>query len=880
MRTTVSQQAEVGNTSAASAKRPISVTELLRWLVLACLLPTVIGVSAYIYVDFQNAKARLVNDLAQSARTKMQTVDVQLAHISLFADALSTSGTLTRQDLAAFHRRALILLKKENEDFAVVLFDKTSQQLVHTNLPWGQPLPQRHDLEPVRYVFASGHAAKPTLIFRATDGLPMIRTLVPVFSGQHVMYALAVSFVPEKFSSIVSPLGLPSESTTTIIDSTGTIAARSHDPDQFIGQKVEPEIWAQFQQNPEGSFVTHPKKNVQSMYATYSRSPETGFHVLVTTPRDAIYLPLILSLKLMAESAVLILVLSLVLVWFVGRRIILSVDSIKTAAIAFGHGETINSTGHLLLEAHDAAQAFNRATRQLAARSQQLLESNDALRERSAELAEAQQITQMGNWSWDFKNSRIVASDELFRQFGMDVLNSFEAKDGKVFPPDAQQKIDEAIKDSIQTGSGYSLELQIFNNKGGLVWVNARGQPVFDDTGEIIGLRGTLQNISRHKSAENSLRENKTRLQMALSSSDLALWDWHIQSDDLFFDERWAAIQGYTLNELTFRHDRYMQDIFQEDKALIQKNLAAHFNGGSPKYESIYRVRHKDGHCLWIQGTGKIVEWDAEGRPSRMLGVALDVTERMHKEKKMAALHDEMNAMLVWQVGQHTVAALAHEINQPLACVSILSAAASRMALASELSADGVGNMPNRLQETLKSISSEIERAGIVLRNLLVSVSQPNITRQSVMLSELLSEAIQTALEEGVFGFKIITDDAADLPRVQVNRLQVKKVLLNLIHNSAQAMQAAQSPNGKIEIKTALSDDGREIIVTVEDEGPGVNAMLLSEIFQPYISTKAHGLGLGLTISRSLIEAQGGRLWVTQAEGRGAAFHFTLPATD
>jgi signal transduction histidine kinase len=132
---------------------------------------------------------------------------------------------------------------------------------------------------------------------------------------------------------------------------------------------------------------------------------------------------------------------------------------------------------------------------------------------------------------------------------------------------------------------------------------------------------------------------------------------------------------------------------------------------------------------------------------------------------------------------------------------------------------------------------------------------------------------------EGVFGYSINKTYAADLPLVKVNRLQVSKVLLNLIHNAAQAMKVAQIVNGKIDVSTTLAADGHEIIVTVQDEGPGISTVMQQEIFQPYISTKAHGLGLGLTISRALIEAHGGKLWATQVEGQGATFHFTLPTS-
>ena len=215
---------------------------------------------------------------------------------------------------------------------------------------------------------------------------------------------------------------------------------------------------------------------------------------------------------------------------------------------------------------------------------------------------------------------------------------------------------------------------------------------------------------------------------------------------------------------------------------------------------------------------------------------------------------------------------------QPLASLAILAEVGSRLMMSNRQSDGDHGGRAERREETLiKRMTTEVERAASVVRSLLISVNKPDITRASALVNELIGESIRTAQSEGVFGYAIMADCPADLPRVNVNRLQVSKVLLNLIHNSAQAMKAAQTPNGKIVLSTAVADDGSEVSISVQDDGPGISALMQQEIFQPFISTKSHGLGLGLTISRALIEANGGKLWATQTEGLGATFHFTLP---
>ena len=257
-----------------------------------------------------------------------------------------------------------------------------------------------------------------------------------------------------------------------------------------------------------------------------------------------------------------------------------------------------------------------------------------------------------------------------------------------------------------------------------------------------------------------------------------------------------------------------------------------------------------------------------------------DLTERTRRLAELSVLRSEMHTMLEWQVARHTVAALAHEINQPLASLSVLCEVASRMLATDRLPKEAAGERVNRLEQTLQRMASETERAGSVVRQLMKSVNQPDITLAPVMLCELLHEVERMVQDEGVFDCQIEIDCATNIKSVQANRLQLTKVLMNLISNSAQAMNSAQIVNGKLWINAALAADGTEIRVSVRDEGPGISAKLPQNIFQPFVTTKSDGLGMGLTISRALVEAHGGKLWHEKHVGPGATFHFTLPTSS
>jgi two-component system sensor kinase FixL len=252
-----------------------------------------------------------------------------------------------------------------------------------------------------------------------------------------------------------------------------------------------------------------------------------------------------------------------------------------------------------------------------------------------------------------------------------------------------------------------------------------------------------------------------------------------------------------------------------------------------------------------------------------------DLTQQKRHEAEIAQLQTELDATLVWQTAQHTLAALAHAINQPLASASILSEVAKRMLLTQGQA--GETETTKQLEQTLDRIGNELEQADVVLKTLFKSLRSPDITRKNTRMESLVAESIQVAHDVGIFDYQIISYDEADLPTVNVNSLKIIKVLLNLILNAAQAMHGAQMTNGKIWVSTTLASDGRAICVHVRDEGTGISNALGKEVFQPFITTKAHGLGMGLTIARALIEEHGGKLWHSQENGQGAKFHFTLP---
>jgi PAS domain S-box-containing protein len=876
MPTSVDTQTEFARPKPLHSKWLPTVPALLFRLVLVCLFPALLGAAAITYIEYVRGQSLLHDGVMTTLRDKLDAVDAQLVQAELFAKALSLSGFLSDRDFANFYLLTTQMLRSAKLEYNIVVYDDKGQQLLHTAKPYGSKLPRRQEMGQIHNVFATGKPTDSSVISRTSTGQAMVGFMTPVLRAHKVRYGLTVAFNPKQFESLVQGQYLLHDAVIVILDSEYKVAAHSQATDGLVGQQGDSALILQLRKHAQGTFETVNPEGV-AMQTSYMRSPRSGWTVAIELPLQSLNAWYQHDLAIFAAGASTLLTLSLWMAWLVAKRIVQSVRVLHDAAVALGTGTLAKLPPVALLEAKEVKDAMAVSAQLLKTRTRELLDANAALHDRTAELAEAQNIAQIGNWSWHFKDNVVYASDEMVRLFGPNALAAPSGQTHPSLPPGAWQQLEAAVNGSIQSGTDYGLDLIVLNKEGKHLWVNARGKTERDSQGRVIGLRGTVQDITQSRAAADSVRENATRLKMALVSSDLALWDWNIGSDELFFDERWASIQGYAPIEMQFSNAAYLKDVFTEDIPVITDSFDRHFRGINSKYEAVYRVRHKDGQWVWVQSTGRLVERDALGKPLRMLGVAFDVTERKNHEQAMENLHDEMNAMLVWQVAQHTVAALAHEINQPLASLSILCEVALRKLPPYLLLSSSDALTAKGLAHTISLMNAEIERAGRVLRKLLISVNKPDITRTDAVVNDMVNLAIRDAQIEGVNDCPISTDLAGDLPHIKANWLQLNKVLLNLIHNAAQAMHAAQSADRRMVISTQLLPGGREICISVQDSGPGISDLMQQEIFQPFITTKSHGLGLGLTISRALVEAHGGKLWATSPLGQGATFHITLP---
>ena len=371
---------------------------------------------------------------------------------------------------------------------------------------------------------------------------------------------------------------------------------------------------------------------------------------------------------------------------------------------------------------------------------------------------------------------------------------------------------------------------------------------------------------------ETGLRESQKRMNQALAAGNLGIWIWDLARNDIWANDSWRTLFGFDPSEHPDL-DRVLQRLHPDDRHTLRQHQAmalAGSNGGT--YQTEYRLMRPDGATRWISAQGR-VEFDASGRPVLIRGADRDVTTRKQAEQEALLLRQEIaHAGRVSMMGQ-LASGLAHEINQPLA--SIL-----RNAEAAELFLQHPSPDLDEIRAILSDIRSDDERAGQVIDRMRGLLKRETLDTGRLDVGTLVGDVAALVRVDAVTRqVKLDVDVPADLPHVRGDRVQIQQVLLNLILNGMDALQETRLEDRRVDV-TARLDGAHLVEIAVGDAGHGIPADELARVFDPFFTTKPNGMGIGLAVSRTIVEAHRGRLWAENRNGGGAAFRFTLPIAE
>jgi two-component system, LuxR family, sensor kinase FixL len=363
------------------------------------------------------------------------------------------------------------------------------------------------------------------------------------------------------------------------------------------------------------------------------------------------------------------------------------------------------------------------------------------------------------------------------------------------------------------------------------------------------------------------LGESELKLELAATAANLGLWVWEAGRDRLWATERARALLGFSSDEV-IGLERWIEVVDPGDAARVRTTITGALES-QREFAAEYRVRKSDGVLRWIAVRGR-AERDAAGKPILVRGVIRDTTEQKKAQSDLDELHRELaHAGRVSMLGQ-LASALAHELSQPLAAI-LRNAEAAEMLL----------QRPSPDLAELRSITADIRqddrRAGDVIDRLRALLKRRRMELQPIAVESLIQDVSVLVRADAVAKqVEIERRIEAGLPLVAGDRVHLSQVLINLIINGMDAV--ADLKGSRRIILEARSTADQRIKVAVIDSGPGVPAEIINRVFEPFFTTKSGGMGMGLSVSRTIIEAHGGQIWVENNPAGGATFGFTLPA--
>ncbi len=431
---------------------------------------------------------------------------------------------------------------------------------------------------------------------------------------------------------------------------------------------------------------------------------------------------------------------------------------------------------------------------------------------------------------------------------------------------------------AVESQCGYAMECRALHASGKYRWLLARAAPVRNPAGTFLGLAGAVMDVTDQKLAASTLVTTEADLSSFKSK-------YRVVADNTYDWEFWMGPDGRFLysspscQRVTGRH----ADEFAEDPGLLLRIIHPE---DRQRYESHrleeaaqrttddlqIRLCLPDGATRWVAHACQPV-FDEQGRFQGTRGSNRDITGHKEAESEVRRLRQALSQVArINTVGQLT-ALVAHEVNQPLA--AILSNAQAALRHLSAPTPD-----LREVHEILADIVSDDQRAGEIIQRLRNMLEHKETKIEALDMNDLIQEVVQLVhhdtLARDVSTSLLLQQD---LPLVKGDRVQLQQVVLNLIVNAIEAMKDNPSSERKLTLRTSAADC-TYVTVTVKDQGCGIAAENLEAIFEPFYSGRSGGMGLGLAICRTIVDAHGGCIWASSGAGRGAIFRFSIPCEE
>jgi PAS domain S-box-containing protein len=489
----------------------------------------------------------------------------------------------------------------------------------------------------------------------------------------------------------------------------------------------------------------------------------------------------------------------------------------------------------------------------------------EALRQREAQWKEVFEHNPVMYFMVDAAGTVLSVNTFGAAQLGYSVSELLGQSVLKVFPAEEQHAAQSNVAICLENiGQTHSWEIRKVRKDGSALWVRENAKAVRRSDNQLIVLIA-CEDVTERKQAENALRQSEMYQAEAQRLSHTGSFGWRVASGEIIWSEETFRMFGYD-KAPSIKHATVFQRVHPEDRARVEQTIDRASHDGKD-FEHGYRLLMPDGAVKHVHATAHAVT-DASGGVE-FVGAVTDVTARKQAEVELHEAQTHLaHVTRVTALGE-MAASIAHEVNQPLAAVVTNAAACLRW----------LDREPANLKEargTLRSIINDGNRAGEVIQRVRALVNKTT-DRKALHINEVVNE-VMSLVQHELSSHRVAPrlELAPALPPVLADRIQLQQVILNLVVNGIEAMQQVKDRPRELVIRTR-QDEARQVLVAVSDCGVGVAAEDADRLFDAFFTTKSNGMGMGLSICRSIVDAHGGRLSASGNTGPGATFQFTLP---
>jgi PAS domain S-box-containing protein len=405
---------------------------------------------------------------------------------------------------------------------------------------------------------------------------------------------------------------------------------------------------------------------------------------------------------------------------------------------------------------------------------------------------------------------------------------------------------------------------------GSRFWANVVLTGVKDETGGLQGFGTVIRDLAERKRAEEELRRSEAYMAQGQRLSHTGSWGWNASAEEVFWSRETFRILGADRQEVKPSHQFLLEHVHPEDRVIVEQVLDR-ANRERTEFEMAFRIVLPDGSIKHVQSLGHPVP--TESGLAEFVGAIVDVTGQRLAEKALGKTRAELARVTRLTTMGELAASIAHEVNEELSAIVRNGNFCLRLA-------DATGGSPYEAREALLEIVKDADRASAIIARIRTMTLSSAPEKTSLRVRDLVVDVLELARRElDQNRIRVRTDLTEDLPDVLGDRVELQQVLLNLVMNGIEAMSRVEDERRVLTICGARDElDGRAAVrIAVQDNGVGFSPEAIDRLFDASYSTKPNGMGMGLQISRTIVEAHGGRLWATANAGPGATFLCALP---